>query len=62
MKICGWSDLKTMQYYVRLAGVDERVATDRRSPKKCRLFGLFPIKSSGAVGWMSYRPHVFSSV
>jgi integrase len=28
MKICGWRDLKTMQHYVRLAGVDERGATD----------------------------------
>lgn len=27
MKICGWRDLKTMQYYIRLAGVDERGAT-----------------------------------
>lgn len=28
MKVCGWQDLKTMQYYIRLAGVDERGATD----------------------------------
>jgi integrase len=28
MKICGWNDLKTMQYYVRLAGVDIEGATD----------------------------------
>jgi integrase len=28
MKICGWRDLKTMERYVRLAGVDERGATD----------------------------------
>lgn len=28
MKVCGWADLKTMQHYVRLAGVDERGATD----------------------------------
>ena len=27
MKICGWKDLKTMQYYIRLAGIDERGAT-----------------------------------
>lgn len=27
MKICGWRDLKTMQYYIRLAGVDEQGAT-----------------------------------
>lgn len=27
MKICGWKDLKTMQYYIRLAGVDEKGAT-----------------------------------
>jgi hypothetical protein len=28
MKVCGWQDLKTMQHYVRLAGIDERGATD----------------------------------
>jgi integrase len=28
MKICGWKDLKTMERYIRLAGVDERGATD----------------------------------
>lgn len=28
MKICGWRDLKTMERYVRLAGVDESGATD----------------------------------
>jgi integrase len=28
MKICGWEDLKTMQHYVRLAGVDEKGATE----------------------------------
>jgi integrase len=28
MKICGWKDLKTMAYYLRLAGVDEKGATD----------------------------------
>jgi len=28
-KICGWKDLKTMERYVRLAGVDERGATER---------------------------------
>ncbi|MGE4234146.1 MAG: tyrosine-type recombinase/integrase [Bacteriovoracia bacterium] len=27
MKICGWRDLKTMQHYIRLAGIDERGAT-----------------------------------
>ncbi|MBS1958329.1 MAG: site-specific integrase [Bdellovibrionales bacterium] len=27
MKICGWRDLKTMQVYTRLAGVDEKGAT-----------------------------------
>lgn len=27
-KICGWKDLKTMERYVRLAGVDERGATE----------------------------------
>lgn len=28
MKICGWQDLKTMERYVRLAGVDEKGATE----------------------------------
>ena len=28
MKVCGWEDLKTMQHYVRLAGIEERGATD----------------------------------
>lgn len=28
MKICGWRDLKTMQRYIRLAGVDESGATE----------------------------------
>lgn len=27
MKICGWRDLKTMQHYIRLAGVEEQGAT-----------------------------------
>ena len=28
MKICGWMDLKTMQRYIRLAGVEIEGATD----------------------------------
>jgi len=28
MKICGWKDLKTMERYVRLAGIDESGATE----------------------------------
>jgi integrase len=28
MKICGWKELKTMERYVRLAGIDERGATE----------------------------------
>jgi integrase len=28
MKICGWSDLKTMELYIRVAGVEEKGATD----------------------------------
>lgn len=27
MKICGWRDLKTMQHYIRLAGIEEHGAT-----------------------------------
>lgn len=29
MKVCGWRDLKTMQRYIRLSGVDEQGATER---------------------------------
>jgi integrase len=29
MKICGWTQLKTMQHYVRMAGIDEKGATDQ---------------------------------
>jgi integrase len=28
MKICGWKDLKTMEFYIRVAGVNEKGATD----------------------------------
>jgi integrase len=28
MKICGWKDMKTMQRYIRLAGIDEGGATE----------------------------------
>lgn len=28
MKICGWTDLKTMEFYIRVAGVEEQGATD----------------------------------
>jgi len=28
MKICGWKDLKTLAIYLRLAGVDEKGATE----------------------------------
>lgn len=28
MKICGWKELKTMQHYVRLAGIDVQGATE----------------------------------
>lgn len=28
MKIGGWKDIKTMQIYLRLAGIDEQGATD----------------------------------
>ncbi len=29
MKICGWRDLKTMQRYIRMAGIEEKGATER---------------------------------
>lgn len=29
MKICGWKDLKTMQRYIRLAGIEVHGATDK---------------------------------
>jgi integrase len=28
MKICGWKDFKTMQHYIRMAGIDEKGATE----------------------------------
>ncbi len=28
MKICGWKDLKTMQIYIRLAGIEVKGATE----------------------------------
>lgn len=28
IKICGWRHLKTMKFYIRVAGVDEKGATD----------------------------------
>lgn len=28
MKICGWKDLKTMSYYLRLSGIDEKGVTE----------------------------------
>jgi len=28
MKICGWKDLKTMEFYIRLAGVSEKGVTE----------------------------------
>ncbi len=40
MKICGWQDLKTMERYIRLAGVDEAGATDSLS--------VLPDKSLGS--------------
>lgn len=29
MKVCGWKDLKTMERYIRLAGIDEKGVTDK---------------------------------
>jgi integrase len=29
MKVCGWMDLKTMSYYIRLSGIDKAGITDR---------------------------------
>jgi hypothetical protein len=28
MKICGWKELKTMQHYIRLAGIEIQGATE----------------------------------
>jgi integrase len=53
MKVCGWADLKTMQHYVRLAGVDERGATDSLkllpSDEACmgEVVRIFDFKGSG---------------
>jgi len=51
MKICGWRDLKTMQHYIRLAGVDEKGATQvlRFMPSDAAVMGevvsLFDFKA-----------------
>lgn len=51
MKICGWEQLDTMQRYVRMAGIDERGATDvlRVLPSDAALAGevvdLFQFKA-----------------
>lgn len=29
MKVCGWKDLKTMERYIRLVGIDEKGVTDK---------------------------------
>jgi len=50
MKICGWRDLKTMEFYIRVAGVEEKGATDclRILPSEAEVMGnvveLFGIK------------------
>lgn len=43
MKIGGWKDIKTMQIYLRLAGVDEKGATDglRYLPSDEAVMGVF---------------------
>lgn len=41
MKICGWKELKTMQHYVRLAGIDVQGATEA--------IKLLPSQAFGAV-------------
>jgi integrase len=28
MKVCGWKDLKTMERYIRMAGIEEKGVTD----------------------------------
>lgn len=51
MKVCGWKDLKTMQFYIRLAGIEERGTTQslRFLPSDAELANevvqLFGIKS-----------------
>ncbi len=42
MKICGWKELKTMQHYVRLAGIDVQGATEA-----IKLFDTAPAFNSG---------------
>ena len=44
MKICGWRDLDTMAHYIRLAGLDEKGATD-----KLDLIGEKPLSDSEAM-------------
>lgn len=51
MKICGWRDLKTMEFYIRVAGVEEKGATDclKILPSEAEVMGnvveLFGVKS-----------------
>lgn len=51
MKICGWRDLKTMEFYIRVAGVEEKGATDclRILPSEAEIMGnvvaLFGLKT-----------------
>ena len=53
MKICGWQELKTMQFYTRLAGIDERGATQvlKLLPSDAAVMGevvdLFEFKAHG---------------
>jgi len=44
MKICGWKDLDTMARYIRLAGLDEKGATD-----KLNLLSTAPVTKGDAV-------------
>ncbi len=53
MKICGWQELKTMQHYTRLAGIDERGATQvlKMLPSDAAMMGevvdIFEFKAHG---------------
>ena len=54
MKICGWKELKTMQHYVRLAGIEINGATDN-----LKIFTDLFEASKTMLPSAATRPHLF---
>jgi hypothetical protein len=54
MKICGWKELKTMQHYIRLAGIEVQGVTER-----IKGFPGDLQKSEDARGWRKPAPLFF---